>query len=117
MYNVIQEIENIIEEIETNITSDIDYGAIASKMALSVYEFRRIFAFLVGCPISEYVRKRRLSLAACELKTDCTITVEQIGQKYGYSTPPHSLKLSRNITACRHLSASGKIARSNCSPR
>ena len=61
MYNGIQRIDDIINDIENNITSDIDYEALASKMALSVYEFRRIFAFVVGTPISEYVRKRRLS--------------------------------------------------------
>lgn len=62
MYNGIQRIDDIIDDIENNITSDIDYEALASKMALSVYEFRRIFAFVVGCPLSEYIRKRRLSL-------------------------------------------------------
>lgn len=31
-------------------------------MGLSVYEFRKIFSFIIGCPISEYIRKRRLSL-------------------------------------------------------
>ena len=62
MYNGIQKMEKIIEYIECNITSEIDYEALASQMTLSVYEFRRIFAFVVGCPLSEYVRKRRLSL-------------------------------------------------------
>lgn len=86
MYNGMQKIENIIEEIESGITSDIDYEALASKMALSVYEFRRIFAFIVGCPLSEYVRKRRLSLAACDLMTNSKVTVQKISERYGYST-------------------------------
>ena len=86
MYNGIQKIEEIIEHIESNITSEIDYEALAAKMALSVYEFRRIFAFIVGCPLSEYVRKRRLSLAACELMTNPGASIRQISAKYGYST-------------------------------
>lgn len=86
MYNGIQKIEEIIEYMESNITSEIDYEALASKMALSVYEFRRIFAFVVGCPLSEYVRKRRLSLAACELTMNTKVTVQEISEKYGYST-------------------------------
>ena len=86
MYNGIQKIEEIINEIENNITSDINYEALASRMALSVYEFRRIFAFVVGCPLSEYVRKRRLSLAACDLMTNAKVTVQEISEKYGYST-------------------------------
>ena len=86
MYNGIQRIDEIINDIENNITSDIDYEALASKMTLSVYEFRRIFAFVVGCPLSEYVRKRRLSLAACDLVTNANVTVQEISEKYGYST-------------------------------
>ena len=86
MYNGIQKIEEIIEYIECNITSEIDYEALASRMALSVYEFRRIFAFVVGCPLSEYIRKRRLSIAACDLMTNTKATVQEISEKYGYST-------------------------------
>ena len=83
MYNGIQKIEKIIEYIECNITSEIDYEELASRMTLSLYEFRRIFAFVVGCPLSEYVRKRRLSLAACDLMTNSKTTVQEIGEKYG----------------------------------
>lgn len=86
MYNGIQKIDEIINDIENNITSDIDYEALASKMTLSVYEFRRIFAFVVGTPISEYVRKRRLSLAACDLMTNSKASIQEISEKYGYST-------------------------------
>ena len=86
MYNGIQKIDEIINDIENNITSDIDYEALASKMTLSVYEFRRIFAFVVGTPISEYVRKRRLSLAACDLMTNPKASIQEISEKYGYST-------------------------------
>ena len=55
-------------------------------MALSVYEFRRIFAFVVGIPLSEYIRKRRLSLAACDLMTNPKASIQEISEKYGYST-------------------------------
>ena len=86
MYNGIEKMEEIIEYIESHLTSEIDYEQLASRMTLSVYEFRRIFAFIVGCPLSEYLRKRRLSLAACELITDSRISIRQVSEKYGYST-------------------------------
>ena len=62
MYNGIQKIDEIIDYIEANITEDLNHNKMAEKMNLSVYEFRRIFSFIIGCPISEYIRKRRLSL-------------------------------------------------------
>ena len=69
MYEGIKKIEEILLYIENNITNDIECSLLAKKMSLSVYEFRRIFGFIIGCPLSEYIRKRRLSLAACEIAT------------------------------------------------
>ena len=86
MYNGIQKIDEIIEYIEANLTSEIDYEALAAKMMLSIYEFRRIFAFVVGCPLSEYVRKRKMSLAACDLTNNPKTSIQEISKKYGYST-------------------------------
>lgn len=61
MYAGLQKIKEVIDYIEKNITSDLDCNVLAAKMGLSVYEFRRIFSFIIGCPISEYIRKRRVS--------------------------------------------------------
>ena len=86
MNNGIKNIKTILDEIENNITAEIDYETIASQMALSVYEFRRIFAFIIGYPLSEYIRKRRLSLAALDLISDSDMSIQKISEKYGYST-------------------------------
>ena len=86
MYNGIKKIEEVIEAIEQNITSEVDCDALAAKMNLSVYEFRRIFSFIIGCPISEYVRRRRLSLAACEIMANDKSDLTLLSEKYGYQT-------------------------------
>lgn len=85
MYNGLQKIDDVIEYIETNITKELDCKSLALKMNLSVYEFRRIFSFVVGCPISEYIRKRRLSLSAIEIMTADKPDILEISEKYGYS--------------------------------
>ncbi len=85
MYNGIKKIETVIDYIESNITSDPDYSKMACEMNLSVYEFRRIFSFIIGCPVSEYIRKRKLSLAATEIMTADKINLLEISEKYGYS--------------------------------
>lgn len=92
MYQGIKKIEEVIDYIETNITSDIDCKILANKMNLSVYEFRRIFSFIVGCPISEYIRKRRLSLAACELMSGNSVNMLALSQKYGYTSQSAFIK-------------------------
>ena len=85
MYNGIERIEEVLRYMEDNITADIDCDTLAKKMHLSVYEFRRIFAFIVGCPISEYIRKRRLSLAACEITISGKVDLQYLSEKYRYA--------------------------------
>ena len=48
MYSGIQKIETVIDYIESNITEELDCEFLAKMMNLSVYEFRRIFSFVVG---------------------------------------------------------------------
>ena len=86
MYNGIQKIEEVIDYIESNLIREPDIDVMAAKMSLSVYEFRRIFSFIVGCPISEYIRKRRLSLAATEIMASDKADILKISEKYGYSS-------------------------------
>lgn len=76
----------VIEYIEENITESIDYDMLAKMMCCSSYEFGRIFSFMVGIPISEYVRKRRLSLAAFDLQ-DKDMKIIDIALKYCYESP------------------------------
>ena len=92
MYDGIQKIEKVIDYIEENILTDINCELLAAEMNLSVYEFRRIFSFIVGCPISHYIRCRRLSLAACELLSNNSVNMCVISQKYGYSTQSAFIK-------------------------
>lgn len=92
MYNGIRKIEDVIDYIEQNILENINCDELAAKMNLSVYEFRRIFAFIVGCPLSEYIRKRRLSLAACEILNGESVDMRTISEKYGYATQSAFIK-------------------------
>lgn len=86
MYNGIEKIKEIIDFIEDNIINEINCAVLSQKMNLSVYEFRRIFSFIIGCPLSEYIRKRRLSLAGCEILTSERIDLSKISEKYQYGS-------------------------------
>ena len=77
--------EDIIAEIENNLMGEINISSLAKKANLSVYEFRRIFTFVAKIPINEYIRKRRLSLAAVDLKQGIG-SISEIALKYGYDT-------------------------------
>ena len=75
-----------IEEIENNLTNEIDIDKLARMSNLSVYEFRRLFSYIAGLPINEYIRKRRLSVAVNDVLEDKN-TITEIAVKYGYDSP------------------------------
>jgi AraC family transcriptional regulator len=72
--------------IEANITEHIDFKEAARRAYYSEYHFKRMFSFLAGISLSEYIRRRRLTLAAFDLR-DPSMKVIDIAIKYGYSSP------------------------------
>ncbi|QAY67541.1 AraC family transcriptional regulator [Paenibacillus protaetiae] len=71
--------------IEENLTEEIDLKEAAKLAHCSEYHFSRMFSFLAGIPLSEYIRRRRLTLAAFELQTN-DLRVMDVAVKYGYSS-------------------------------
>lgn len=79
-------ITNAIAYIEENLMTDIDINKIADEAYVSSFYFQKIFNVLCGFTVGEYIRNRRLTLAAQELcSTD--IKVIDVGLKYGYDSP------------------------------
>ena len=58
-----------LEYIEDNLDKNIDYKEISRKACCSLFYFSRIFAIMTGTSISDYIRRRRMSLAAIDLLT------------------------------------------------
>ncbi|MCI0711704.1 MAG: helix-turn-helix domain-containing protein [Chloroflexi bacterium] len=72
--------------IEDNLAGDIDFDRVSQLACCSEYHFRRMFSFLSGMSVSEYIRRRRLSQAAVELQHS-DIKVIDLAVKYGYDSP------------------------------
>jgi AraC-like DNA-binding protein/SAM-dependent methyltransferase len=73
-----------MEYIEDNLSNKIDYSLVAQFMNCSEWEFRRIFSFLTQMPLSEYIRRRRLTVAAKDIQNGEKII--DIAQRYGYKS-------------------------------
>mgnify|MGYP002073882902 CR=1 FL=1 len=82
----IQLIQQAIHYIEEHIYEEISYTEVAKRVHMSNYNFHRTFSFIVGMTTNEYIRKRRLTLAARELQTT-NISVMDAAYKYGYESP------------------------------
>lgn len=81
----LKRMNEVIEYIENNITNQIDYHEIAKIACCQHYHFQRMFAFITETTLSEYIRQRRLTLAAYELQQN-NCSVIEIAQKYGYTS-------------------------------
>jgi AraC family transcriptional regulator len=75
-----------IDYIEQNLTEDLDIEVIAGKAALSPFYYQRIFGALCGVTVGEYIRARRMTLAAQELSRK-DVKVIDVAMKYGYDSP------------------------------
>ncbi len=82
----IQYIQQAINYMEEHIYEDINYVQVAESVHMSNYNFHRTFSFIVGMTANEYIRNRRLTLAAQELQTT-DISVIDAAYKYGYESP------------------------------
>ncbi|MBZ9687109.1 AraC family transcriptional regulator [Clostridium estertheticum] len=77
--------QNSINYMEDNILNEIDFDKIAQCAYSSTFHFQRMFSMLTGFTIGEYIRNRRLTLAAQELSFS-NVKVIDIAFKYGYET-------------------------------
>lgn len=79
-------ITNAIAYIEENLTDEIDINRIAEEAHVSSFYFQKIFSVLCGFTVGEYIRNRRLTLAAQELCSAHRKVID-IALKYGYDSP------------------------------
>lgn len=83
---LLERMNEALRYIEENLADDIDMTAVTRLAYCSEYHFKRTFSFLAGITLAEYIRRRRLTLAALEL-THSNLRVIDIAIKYGYRSP------------------------------
>lgn len=74
-----------LADLEEHLTEEIDYAALAHIACCSEYHFKRMFSFLAGISLSEYIRRRRLTLAGLDLK-NLDLRIIDVAVKYGYTS-------------------------------
>ncbi|QWH30989.1 AraC family transcriptional regulator [Bacillus mycoides] len=85
-----------MQYIEDNLTHEIDFKEVAKIALCSEYHFKRMFSFLAGISLSEYIRCRRLTLAVFELK-DSNAKLIDVAIKYGYNSPDSFTRAFQNL--------------------
>lgn len=82
----ITRLQRALDYTEEHLTEEIDYEAVARQAYSSAFHFQRVFGMLCGFSLGDYIRMRRLTLAAEELLQTGGRVVD-IALKYGYDTP------------------------------
>jgi len=75
-----------LDYIELNLTGKIELKEVAKCACCSSHQFQRMFSFITDVSLAEYIRRRRLTLAAIELQNS-DLRVVDIAIKYGYESP------------------------------
>ncbi|MFJ3711912.1 GyrI-like domain-containing protein [Streptomyces sp. NPDC090053] len=82
---MLERLNQAMEHIESHLDQDIEVKELARIAATSEYHLRRMFSALAGIPLSEYIRRRRLTLAGAEVLAGRE-TLLEIAVRYGYSS-------------------------------
>lgn len=82
----IERLNDAIGYIEEHLTEEIDYEQLGRIACCSSYHFQRMFAYMAGIPLSEYIRRRKMSLAAVDLQSN-KMKIIDAAEKYGYQSP------------------------------
>ncbi len=78
-------IDGSIDFIESRLTEAIDVGELAQRAFFSKTHYQRLFRAIVGEPVMEYVKNRRLQLACRDVREGNTGILD-IALKYGYDS-------------------------------
>ena len=83
--DILERLNSAIDYVESNLCEDIDINKVAKIASNSADNFQRLFSYLVGVTLPEYIRRRRLTLAACELQNS-DFKVIDLAVKYRYNS-------------------------------
>lgn len=83
--DVLKQLNDAVKYIEDNLCGEIDEDKIAEIAFCPYDKFKRFFSYLTNMSVCEYIRKRRLTLAAYELQ-NCKSKIIDLALKYGYNS-------------------------------
>jgi len=85
-----------LDVIEAKMLEPLDMAELAKAAYSSPHHFQRMFYMLTGMTVAEYVRKRRLTLAAQELAMSGSKVID-VAMKYCYDSPESFSKAFRKL--------------------
>nr|WP_207751253.1 GyrI-like domain-containing protein [Anaeromonas frigoriresistens] len=82
--------------MEEHLDKEIELEKMAEIACCSTFHFQRMFSYIANIPLSEYIRRRKMTRAAFELQTK-DIKIIDIAMKYGYNSPTAFTRAFKNV--------------------
>lgn len=95
--NYYERIQQSLDYMEDNLENEISVEDIAKEAYMSVSNFYRMFFALIGFQVKEYLIKRRISMAACDLKNSDNRIID-VAIKYAYESPDAFTRTFKKVT-------------------
>ncbi|WMJ89038.1 AraC family transcriptional regulator [Anaerocolumna sp. MB42-C2] len=92
----IERLNNAVNYIEEHLSDEIDYEQAAKIACCSVFHFQRMFSYIANVPLSEYIRLRRMAMAAVDLQSGEEKVID-VAIKYGYDSPTAFTRAFSNV--------------------
>ncbi|RWR06536.1 AraC family transcriptional regulator [Siminovitchia fortis] len=108
---LVESLQKAIDYMETHLLDTITAADIAKQANVSSFHFQRIFMILTDMSVGEYLRRRRLTLAAQELSSTDSKIID-LAFKYGYDTPEsfsRAFRKQHGITPSEARKGIGKL--------
>ena len=96
--SIYKQLNEVIEYLEKNVMEKIDYKKAAKILGTNLYTTEQLFKLLTGITMKEYVRLRKLTLAAKDLREQRKVI--DVALTYGYSNPA---SFTRSFTNFHHI--------------
>lgn len=81
---MLKELNQVVAYIENHLTENLTLEEISKYAGVSDYHFRKIFYYLSGLTLSEYIKNRKFSEANKDLLNNESVT--EVAFKYGYES-------------------------------
>jgi AraC family transcriptional regulator len=102
---MIAELNRLIELVEQRLGDELDLASWAPELGTTEYHLRRMFSSLAGMPLSEYIRRRRMSVAAADVLGEGDLL--GIAVRYGYGSTEAFGRAFRSV----HGASVGEVKR------
>lgn len=83
--DILVQLNHAMAYIEAHIDDDLELSEVSTVTSYSPYHFGRLFYYIADMSLSEYIRKRKLSLAAMALQIGKEKIID-LAVKYGYDS-------------------------------